>query len=106
MTAKALKVRVTEKGCFVTTSHALNPDGYFRKRFMSSRKSQDGIEMFHRTMWKHYNGFIPEGFEIDHLCKNRACFNVQHLRCIEGSLHASLSNTERSKKYKQLNDTH
>lgn len=104
MAAKPLKAIITEGGCFVPVSHSLNHDGYFRKRYESSRKSKKSLEMFHRTMWKHFNGEIPEGYEIDHKCKNRACFNVAHLQCIDGSLHASLSNIERGKlRNKQLN---
>ena len=33
----------------------------------------------HRRVWEILVGPIPEGFEIDHLCKNRACCNPDHL---------------------------
>ena len=36
----------------------------------------------HRYAWERENGPIPEGMVIDHLCWNRACVNVEHLRVI------------------------
>lgn len=76
MARKPLVAVTLQSGCFIPLSHALNQDGYFRKR------SANDIEMFHRTMWRHHGGVIPEGYEIDHICGNRACFNVKHLRTL------------------------
>jgi hypothetical protein len=33
----------------------------------------------HRVAYELLVGPIPEGYEIDHLCKNRACYNPAHL---------------------------
>lgn len=79
----------TEHGCMIPTNKRLNADGYFRKRWV------DGIEMFHRFIWKARKGEIPEGFEINHLCGNRACQNVDHMECISGTEHAVKTNKER-----------
>ena len=37
-------------------------------------------EPAHRVAWKLVHGPITKGLQIDHLCRNRACVNVAHLR--------------------------
>lgn len=36
----------------------------------------------HRAAWVCWNGQIPEGATIDHLCKERRCVNPLHLRML------------------------
>jgi|SRR5579863_856869 len=36
-------------------------------------------QMVHRVMYELFAGPIPEGMDLDHLCRNRACANVAHL---------------------------
>ena len=36
----------------------------------------------HRYEYEKVHGAIQEGFEIDHICRNRACCNVNHLRAV------------------------
>lgn len=33
----------------------------------------------HRIVYEALVGPIPDGLELDHLCRNRACVNVEHL---------------------------
>ena len=80
-----------KSGCLLQDSHKLNKDGYFRKRILGD------LMMYHRYAWEKENGPIPEGYEINHLCKNRGCSNVAHLECISGEAHAILTNKERYK---------
>lgn len=36
--------------------------------------------VMHRIMWEaHNNGPIPDGLQLDHLCRNRLCCNPAHL---------------------------
>jgi len=36
----------------------------------------------HRYAWSHEHGAIPDNMEIDHMCHNRACHNIDHLRVV------------------------
>jgi hypothetical protein len=33
----------------------------------------------HRWAWEHLVGPIPDGLDLDHLCRNRGCVNPDHL---------------------------
>ena len=36
----------------------------------------------HRWAWELINGTIQDGLVIDHICKNRACVAIDHLRMV------------------------
>ena len=62
-------------GCVVWTG-ALNNGGYGIIRV-------DGrTRMAHRIAWAEERGSIPEGMFLDHICWNRSCVNVEHLRIV------------------------
>lgn len=53
-----------------------NPDGYGRFGY------EKNIGYAHRYSYLLHHGPIPEGYEVDHLCKVRDCVNPDHLRAI------------------------
>jgi len=68
------KVDKTES-CWNWTA-AKNQAGY--GRFM-----QKGITFTsHRLSYEQYKGKIPNGFQVDHLCKNTSCVNPSHLEAV------------------------
>lgn len=65
-----VKVNFTED-CWEWTA-TKNPKGYGRFRVGKVRQA-------HRWLWEQVVAPIPEGLELDHLCKNRGCVNPDHL---------------------------
>ena len=40
------------------------------------------MQLAHRVAWELLRGPIPEGLQIDHLCRVRACVNPDHLETV------------------------
>ena len=43
---------------------------------------REGIVRAHRWLYECAVGSIPNGLQIDHLCRNRKCVNPEHLECV------------------------
>lgn len=59
--------------------------GYGRIRVGSRTNGTRTSASTHRLTYQHYVGPIPEGMQLDHLCRNRACCNPAHLEPVTQS---------------------
>ncbi len=50
----------------------------------------------HRLIFEAANGPLPEGFDIHHLCRQKACVNLDHLEALPKSEHTRLHMEERA----------
>lgn len=58
-------------GCWIWTA-SVSPQGY----------GVVGSIPAHRISYETFRGKIPDGFQIDHLCRNRICVNPWHLEAV------------------------
>ncbi len=59
------------QGCWEWTAYK-SPEGYGRSRLGKKR-------LAHRIAYELLVGPVPEGLQLDHLCRNRSCVNPAHL---------------------------
>ena len=68
-----------------------------------SQFSENGKNVLgHRWAYEHWIGPIPEGLEIDHLCRNRWCVNPEHLEVVTRKENIDRSPIEISKTRRKL----
>lgn len=67
-----------DTGCWVW-QRAKNREGYGRMSVPNSHRAGGGVWFAHRVSYEVFVGPIPEGLVLDHLCRNRACVNPDHL---------------------------
>lgn len=66
---------VTEAGCWEWQG-TRDKAGYGRVGLVGKNRSA------HRSIYELLCGLIPDGFQIDHLCRNRSCVNPEHLEAV------------------------
>ena len=73
-TGEAFSVRTEWHGDCLVWVGSINASGY------GQIKVEGRLVKAHRYAWERVNGPIADGMVIDHVCWNRACVNVDHLR--------------------------
>lgn len=63
-------------GCWNWTG-ATGPNGY---GYFGAPKGSSRLA--HRFAYESTNGPVPEGLQLDHLCRNRRCVNPSHLEAV------------------------
>lgn len=74
-------IALQDDGCIVWTggkSGGKSGGGYGMFSAVGTRGVEHRV-LTHRWSYEQFVGPIPEGFDIDHLCRNRACLNPDHL---------------------------
>lgn len=66
---------VAEGRCWIW-QHAIDGSGY--GEFRQGGKNYKA----HRVMYELYKGQVPVGLELDHLCREKKCWNPSHLEAV------------------------
>lgn len=66
-----------ETGCWIFRRRS--PNGYATNSSVKGRKGNA-----YKLIWEHFNGHVPKGLELDHLCNNGrgGCVNPGHLKAV------------------------
>ena len=72
-------VAVDGSDCLHST-YSVGSHGYVQMGWHENGKRFGNLG--HRVAWMIAHGEIPDGLTIDHLCRNRRCINVKHLRLL------------------------
>lgn len=85
-------IRKGEGGCWEWIRFK-NEKGYGRNTFVFDDKK----EMFvHRASYRVFRGDIPSGFVIDHICRNKACANPDHMEVVSPGENSRRGNVARN----------
>lgn len=73
------KVAMGPRGCHIST-YSVASHGYAQVGW-----HEDGeriVTLCHRVIWSWFRGEIAPGMTVDHMCKNRRCIRLVHLRLL------------------------
>jgi HNH endonuclease len=72
------KVQREPDGCW-TWLGTLSGSGRSRALAYGYVRRHGRMQPAHRAYWEVLHGPVPDGLELDHLCRNRHCVNPDHL---------------------------
>lgn len=72
-------VKRDDSGCLISLYSVAN-HGYAQIGWSVNNKTK--MVLVHRLVWQVYFGEIPRDMTIDHICKNRRCVDINHLRLL------------------------
>jgi len=93
------RVSIDDNGCWNS--------GWSVKQGWTKIWHRGAMQYVHRVMYEEDVGPIPDGLEIDHLCRNRACCNPAHLEPVTHSENVArsvarrIAKGERTKHYRK-----
>lgn len=94
------KVAKTNDGCWIWTG-AKSDTGYG-----TFNLGRGHTVLVHRLSYQLAKGNIPVGLELDHLCRNKACVNPEHLQPVTRSVNTLRGNGPLLTKLKFAAKTH
>ena len=87
--SKRKRYRIQEDGCWIW-KQAESSGMYGKCRFGEGGLSQTTA---HRVMYQEAKGEIPDDLVLDHLCKNIACVNPDHLEVVTQQVNVQRSDS-------------
>ena len=83
-------IEVTPTGCWEWQKSLFASSGY-------AYVKHDGKgRLAHRVSYETFVGPIPEGLQIDHLCRNRPCINPDHLEPVTAAVNQQRQGSEKT----------
>jgi len=67
------RVAAGQGGCWIFTGYLMKGYGQIHSRRLG------GTKLVHRFVYEQMVGPVPDGFDLDHLCRVPACCNPAHL---------------------------
>lgn len=72
------RIDVSAAGCWIWQG-TRDYDGYGKIAYGRRHNDRPAMERTHRVAYELLVGPVPQGRHLDHLCRNRACCNPDHL---------------------------
>lgn len=92
--------RILKTRCWTWTAYVHKRTGYGRFYF------EGKVVEAHSASYRMFVGPVPEGLELDHLCRNRACVRPDHLEPVPHATNMERGTIATVARAKQLAKTH